>query len=43
MINAEEFETEWKELRKHVRPRWQAITDAEVSRFLHDFHAVRAG
>ena len=32
MINADEFENEWKEIRKQVRPRWQAITDAEVNR-----------
>ena len=32
MINADEFETQWKDIRKHVRPRWQAITDAEVNR-----------
>ena len=32
MINVDEFEAEWKDLRKHVRPRWQAITDAEVNR-----------
>jgi hypothetical protein len=32
MINADEFETQWKEIRKQVRPRWQAITDAEVNR-----------
>ena len=71
MINVDEFEVEWKDIRKQVRPRWQAITDAEVnridghvdvlvdlleekygysrtlaedevSRFLHDVHAVRS-
>ncbi len=31
MINVDEFETQWKNIRKYVRPRWQAITDAEVN------------
>jgi hypothetical protein len=31
MINVDEFEAQWKEIRKQVRPRWQAITDAEVN------------
>ena len=43
MINADEFEAQWKDLRKQVRPRWPAITDAEVNRFLQDMHAIRTG
>lgn len=32
MINVDVFESQWKELRKPVRQRWQAITEAEVNR-----------
>ncbi len=37
MIDVAEFEAQWKNIRKHVRPRWQAITDAEVNQI--DGHA----
>ncbi len=32
MINVDLFESQWKELRRNVRPRWPALTDAEVNR-----------
>jgi hypothetical protein len=32
MINAVDFESHWRELRKNVHPRWPAITEAEVNR-----------
>ena len=37
MIDVDEFEAQWKNIRKHVRPRWQAITDDEVNQI--DGHA----
>ena len=37
MINFDAFETHWKDLRKHVKPRWPAITEAEVNQI--DGHA----
>ncbi|MFN8595663.1 MAG: CsbD family protein [Anaerolineae bacterium] len=30
MLNTETFEHHWKQLHKHVRPRWRALTDADV-------------
>jgi hypothetical protein len=31
MLNVEVFETQWKQMRKNVRQRWQALTDADVN------------
>ncbi len=31
MINGDIFVSHWRELRKNMRPRWPAITDAEVN------------
>jgi uncharacterized protein YjbJ (UPF0337 family) len=30
MDNMENFETKWGELRKHIKPRWMALTDADI-------------
>jgi hypothetical protein len=30
MIDADIFENQWKELRKHVREQWPALSDADV-------------
>jgi uncharacterized protein YjbJ (UPF0337 family) len=32
MIDVDGFETQWKEIRKNVRQRWPAISDADVNR-----------
>ena len=38
MIDVDEFEAQWKNIRKHVRPCWQAISDEDVDRI--DGHAA---
>jgi uncharacterized protein YjbJ (UPF0337 family) len=30
MLNADVFENQWKQLRNELRPRWKALTDADV-------------
>ncbi len=30
-LNLDQFETHWKDIRRNVRPRWPALTDAEVN------------
>lgn len=30
MLNADVFEHNWKQLRKQVRPHWQALTETDV-------------